>query len=383
MIARFLAALAALAGATPALADTLIDNVDVVAFAADGRVRHFEGLVIDGEGRVAQLLEHNDKRPRRPDFRLDGQGRTLLPGLIATRVDVTRLGLALLLAKPSVTRANGEAPGGPPRPEDRDLAFSEAQQALLARGVTAIGTAGTTIEDWQSYRRAGDAGTLRLRLACYAAGIDAMVLIGGPGPTPWLYDQRLRLNGVVLPFAATRDALAETRLRNQMSRAAMDHFQVAVAPGSLETVAAVLGAVAELGQTYKGDRRWRILATTPPAPADAAQAATLGVLVDSQPAVAPVSLDALAQMPARAGEAGLAAWTADAARTLLADGRFGKLARGEMADFILVEGKPFDPAGMTTLRVTETWIGGKPAWRTSGATYSTPDRGTADQPAGR
>ena len=32
----------------------------------------------------------------------------------------------------------------------------------------------------------------------YAGVSDPMELIGGPGPTPWLYDDRLRLNGVKL-----------------------------------------------------------------------------------------------------------------------------------------------------------------------------------------
>jgi hypothetical protein len=45
----------------------------------------------------------------------------------------------------------------------------------------------------------------------YAAGVDAMELIGGPGPTPWLYDDRLRLNGVKL-YARRRARIAR-RLR--------------------------------------------------------------------------------------------------------------------------------------------------------------------------
>jgi hypothetical protein len=47
---------------------------------------------------------------------------------------------------------------------------------------------GTSIEDWQAMRRAGDAGTLKMRIMAYGDGIDAMALIGGGGPTPWLYD---------------------------------------------------------------------------------------------------------------------------------------------------------------------------------------------------
>ncbi len=32
----------------------------------------------------------------------------------------------------------------------------------------------------------------------YAGSVEDMLLIGGPGPTPWLYDDRLRLNGIKL-----------------------------------------------------------------------------------------------------------------------------------------------------------------------------------------
>ena len=83
-----------------------------------------------------------------------------------------------------------------PRAVDRDTALQEAQKILLSQGVTAAADMGTTLADWQTYRRAGDTGQLRIRIMAYAAGIDAMEVIGGTGPTPWLYEDRLRLNGV-------------------------------------------------------------------------------------------------------------------------------------------------------------------------------------------
>ncbi|MDD3800553.1 MAG: amidohydrolase family protein, partial [Novosphingobium sp.] len=85
-----------------------------------------------------------------------------------------------------------EAKKPAPRPEDRDTALGEAQLALLAQGVTAIADMGTSIEDWQAFRRAADLGHLRVRIVAYAGGIDDMVLIGGPRPTPWLYQDRLK-----------------------------------------------------------------------------------------------------------------------------------------------------------------------------------------------
>src|SRR5690606_16662732 len=86
----------------------------------------------------------------------------------------------------------------PPRPEDLDLALYEAQQILVKHGITAVADMGTSIEDWQAFRRAGDAGTLQVRIMAYGKGIEDTLLIGGPGPTRWLYQDRLRLNGIKL-----------------------------------------------------------------------------------------------------------------------------------------------------------------------------------------
>ncbi len=64
-----------------------------------------------------------------------------------------------------------------PRPEDRDTALATAQQLLFKRGVTAVADMGTSIDDWQSYRRAGDANRLYVRIMAYAAGVENMTLI--------------------------------------------------------------------------------------------------------------------------------------------------------------------------------------------------------------
>jgi len=364
-VKRILIAIAAvLTGVSPALADTLIDNVRGVTLDAQGRVMRFEAVVIDREGRFSQVLREGDKRPKKLDYRLDGKGRVMLPGLIATDVDVMRLGLAILLSKPSATRGEGAMPNGKPRPEDRDVAVQEAQQALLAGGVTTAGVMNTTIEDWQSYRRAGDAGTLRMRLVCYAAGTEAMVLIGGPGPSPWLYDDRLKLNGVALSFDAAGNAKSDTQIRNLMSRAAMDRFQVAVRVNGAGAVSPFLDAIAELSQTYAGERRWRMLGAVPGA--DRQRIAALGVIAESQPALAArADADKPARAMATGGIPGLEAWTAAAAKALFAEGRFGRIVRGERADFVLVDRDPLIPHGPegASLRVLETWVGGKPAWR--------------------
>lgn len=330
----------------------------------------------------------------------------------------------------------------PPRPEDRDLALASAQDEFLRRGVTAVADLGATLEDWQTYRRAGDLGSLRLRIMAYAAGTEAMTLIAGPRPTPWLYDDRLRLNGVSLVLdgaLATRGALlkapyadapgraglarlGEAQLRNLMSRAAMDGFQVAVAANGDRAAAEVLDAIAELRATYKGDRRWRIEQLALVDPADFARLGQSGAIASMQPlfALRPPAVEArlgparlagseawasLAAAGARLAfgsdaptarpdpwsgmasaitrqdeggqpfggwqpqervsrEAALAAYTTGGAWAGFADQRFGRLAAGLRADFVLLDRDPLlaGPADLRGVRVLETWVGGQRVW---------------------
>lgn len=331
----------------------------------------------------------------------------------------------------------------PPRPEDRDLALHTAQELLLKRGVTAVADMTTSIEDWQAYRRAGDQGTLRIRIMAYADGVDNMTLIAGPGPTPWLYDDRLRLNGVKLyadgalgsrgaslktPYADMPGnkglrITPDTALKNLMSRAALDHFQVAVHAIGDEANAAVLGAIEDLSLTYSGDRRWRIEHAQVVDPVDIPRFGKNGVIASMQPvhqtsdrlmaearlgpgrlagayawrsiaasgaklafgSDAPMELPdpfaGLATAISRTGpdgqpfggwqvqeaisrEAALAAYTANAAYAGFAEGRFGRLVRGERADLIMVDRDPLlaSPADLRRTKVLQVWIGGKPVF---------------------
>src|SRR3546814_14148752 len=61
--------------------------------------------------------------------------------------------------------------------------------------MSAIADMGTTIDAWQAFRRAGDRGNLRIRIISYAAGIGNMLTVAGSEPTPWLYDDHLRMVG--------------------------------------------------------------------------------------------------------------------------------------------------------------------------------------------
>jgi predicted amidohydrolase YtcJ len=388
-----------------AQAEGLIDNVNGFTLDNEGKIINFTGLVIDDTGRVKTLLQRRDKRPEKPDYRLDGEGKVLMPGLIDAHGHVMDLGfreLSLDLSDTSsldealqkiaayaadnpsmpwilgggwnqekwglgrfptaaeldqavadrpvwlervdghagwansrameiagITKQTKSPPGGriersadvpngvfidkatdliqkfvpPPRPIDRDLALIEAQNRLLSLGITAIADMGTTMDDWQAYRRAGDEQRLFIRIMAYAAGNEAMIAIAGPRPTPWLYDDRLRLNGVKLyldgalgsrgawlksPYKDAPDQnglpfLSDTQLLNLMSRAAMDDFQVAAHAIGDAANAQILSAIEELSNDYTGDRRWRVEHAQIIDPADIARFAKHGIIASMQP----------------------------------------------------------------------------------------------------
>lgn len=102
------AAVSAIALAAPALADTLVDNVDGVTIDAEGKVKRFNGLVFDKDGKVTAVLERGDKRPQ-ADYRLDGEGRVMLPGMIDGHVHVMDMGFAALTLDLSGTTSLDEA----------------------------------------------------------------------------------------------------------------------------------------------------------------------------------------------------------------------------------------------------------------------------------
>lgn len=532
-----------LALAQPARADTLIDNVQGIALDEDGKVQRFAALWIDDDGRIRQLLDRRDERPK-TEFYVDGKGAWLIPGLIDAHVHVMGIGFgeltldlsdarsleeaqqriaAYAAANPGrkwilgrgwnqetwglgrfptaaeldaavadrpvwlervdghagwantraielagVTAATRDPAGGriervgrsgapagvfvdaaselvarivpAPQPDDRDAALGLAQDVLLAHGITAVADMGTSIEDWQSFRRAGDAGWLKLRIMAYAAGPDAMELIGGPGPSPWLYQDRLRLNGVKLyldgalgsrgawlkrPYADDPDnrglpLMTAAQLRNVMSRAALDRFQVAVHAIGDAANAEILAAIDELAPTYTGDRRWRIEHAQIVDPGDIAAFARHGVIASMQPvhqtsdrhmaearldpprlagayawnsiaetgsllafgSDAPVeSPDPFAGIAAAftrqdgsgqpfggwypdekvTREAALYGFTRGAAFAGFAESRFGRLAPGLWADFVLIDRDPLlsTPQDLRNTQVLETWIAGR------------------------
>ncbi|WP_408586883.1 amidohydrolase [Novosphingobium sp.] len=366
-------------------------------------------------------------------------------GSIERKADGTPAGVLVDAAMALVDKA---VPA--PSPRDYDAALQLAQHDFFRRGLTAVADMGTEIRDWQAFRRAGDANQLYVRIMSYASGVDAMTLIAGPGPSPWLYADRLRMGGVKLymdgalgsrgawlkaPYADKPDTrglpqLSQTQLGNLMSRAAMDNFQVAVHAIGDQGNAVLLGAIADLTETYKGDRRWRIEHAQVIDPKDwpivTRIAANGGVVASMQPvhqtsdrvmAEARLGPDRLAgayawkslkgagatlafgsdspvELPdpwagiaaaiSREDENGqpaggwqpqekvdrataLAGYTSKAAYAGFAENRFGRLAPGQRADFILVDTDPMtaSPADIRKTRVLETWVGGGKVWDAS------------------
>jgi predicted amidohydrolase YtcJ len=532
----FRTALAALAlFATPALADGWVDNVSGITLDATGKIVRFSGLTVTNEGKIGRILQRGEKVDR-PDWRVDGKGQVLLPGMIDAHGHVMGLGFSALTLDLSDTnslaeaqariadyakrypdrkwivgggwnqerwklgrfptaaeldavigdrpvwleRADGHAgwansaalkaagvttatkapPGGAidgavfvdaamefvskqipsPLSKDRDLAFLKAQETLVALGITAIADMGTTVDDWNTFRRAGDAGRLQVRIFSYSAGVAPMLAIAGGEPTPWLYQDRLRMAGVKLytdgalgsrgaclkaPYADKPSTtglcfLDDTKLRNLMSRASLDGFQLAIHAIGDKANAQVLDAIDDLVPTYKGDRRWRIEHAQIVDPVDLPRLARNGIIASMQPVhqTSDRTMAGARLGPARLAGAyawqsvlnaggrlafgsdvpvenanpfpGLAAaisredangepfggwqpqervsrtaafagFTTGAAYASFAETKVGRLAPGYRADFILVDRDPFEgsPAQVRTTKVLETWISGQ------------------------
>ncbi|HEU4960530.1 MAG TPA: amidohydrolase family protein [Sphingomonas sp.] len=330
-----------------------------------------------------------------------------------------------------------------PLARERDLAFIKAQQLLLSNGITATDDMRTTLSDWLVFRRAADAGNLRMRIVSYADSIETANLTAGGGPSPWLYDGKLRMVGVKVfadgalgsrgaclkaPYAddprnSGQCFLTDDQLRNTMSRAAMDGFQVAVHAIGDKANAEVLSAIDALADTYKGDRRWRIEHAQIVDPADLPKFAAHGIVASMQPihAVSDMHMAEARLGPARlagayawrsmlangvplafgsdypnddfnpfhgwaaaftrqdAGDLPFGGWqpqeritreqawrayTQGAAYASFSENDYGTLAPGMWADFIIVDTDPTlaSPGQLRDTTVEQTWVGGKMMW---------------------
>jgi predicted amidohydrolase YtcJ len=79
--------------ASPAWPNTLIDNVNGLQVGADGKLQHFNRLLIGDDGKVIETLAPNVRADINAQHRVDGGGKTLLPGLIDAHGHVLDLGM--------------------------------------------------------------------------------------------------------------------------------------------------------------------------------------------------------------------------------------------------------------------------------------------------
>jgi predicted amidohydrolase YtcJ len=382
--------------ASPAWADTLIDNVNGVQVDSAGKLQHFNAVLVGDDGKVARLLSPGEARPKAAAT-INEQGRTLLPGFIDAHGHVMDLGFAALhlnltgtsspanlqhrlkdyaaahprdswlvgfgwnqglwpekrfptaadldavvrdrpvvlervdghavVANSAAMRAAGvteetQAPAGgrienglfvdaarglidksipQPTEQQRDLAFQKAQEILLGFGVTGVGSMSTSLADWNTFRRSGDAGKLNVRLMVYLLGLEPLKTV--PHPTDWMYGDRLRAVGVKFfadgalgsrgawlkqPYTDEPDTRglqfhSDAELLAQEDAAAAAGFQTATHAIGDAANAQVIGVYEKLHAKYPGDRRWRIEHFQIVDPADIPRLKPAGIVASMQP----------------------------------------------------------------------------------------------------
>jgi hypothetical protein len=392
-----LLALAALI-ASPALADTLVDNVNGIQVGADGKIQHFRALTIGDDGKIKQVFEHPEAvRLAGITSHVDGGGRALLPGLIDAHGHVVDLGFAALRIDVTGTRSIGELqqrlrdyaaahpnerwiigfgwnqelwpekrfptsadldavvpdrpvvlervdghavvansaalraagvtaatqppPGGEihdgvfvdaarslvdkaiPKPtlQQQDQALEKSQEILLGFGVTGVGSMSTSVDDWNTFRRAGDAGRLNVRLISYLSGTESMSAV--PKPTDWLYGDRLRAVGIKLfadgalgsrgawlkqPYADMPNSRglqfhSDAEMLKLADTAAAAGFQIATHAIGDAANAQIISVYEQLSKKYGRDRRWRIEHFQIADPKDIPRLAPAGIIASMQP----------------------------------------------------------------------------------------------------
>jgi hypothetical protein len=421
--------------APPAPAATIVANANGYTIDREGRVERLTGLVIDDSGRIARVLRRGDPepRPQAGDFRLDAQGKTLLPGLIDAHGHVLALGEGALhvdladtrslaealdrvrahaaahparawilgrgwnqvrwglgrfptaaeldaavadrpvalarvdghalwantaaLRAGGVTAATRDPPGGriergpggaptgvlvdaaealvtrripPATPAEQEAALTRALEIMARVGLTGAHDMGVTPEAWRLYRMFGDEGRLTARITGYAAGMEAVEAIAPLRPTPWLYDDRLRLIGVKLygdGALGSRGAWLkapygddpknsglrfhdDARIRNMVSRANFLGHQVALHAIGDAANAQALDAFAEVLPTYGDGFRNRIEHAQVLDPADIPRFKALGVVASVQPTHATSDKAMAGDRLGEARLAGAYAWAA-------------------------------------------------------------------------
>ena len=109
LIAAAIAPLFAALLAGPAHADVLIENVDGIRIDEDGDLDRFTALWVDDDGTIIEVLDKGDKRPERPTYLSDMEGRVIVPGMIDAHLHVMGIGFGALTLDLSQTNSLEEA----------------------------------------------------------------------------------------------------------------------------------------------------------------------------------------------------------------------------------------------------------------------------------
>lgn len=159
---------------------------------------------------------------------------------------------------------------------ENDQALAKAQDVLLSYGVTGVGSMSTSLADWHAMRRAGEAGRLNVRFMVYAD--ELRLLSEVPRPTPWLYNDRLRMVGIKFyadgalgsrgawlkrPYSDKPDTTglefhSDVEMRSLADTAASHGFQIATHAIGDAANAQAISTYEWLNDKYGTGRRWRI-----------------------------------------------------------------------------------------------------------------------------
>ncbi|WP_235889157.1 amidohydrolase [Glacieibacterium frigidum] len=285
-----------------------------------------------GLGRFPTAAELDRAVPDRPAWleRVDGHAgwantRALAAGKVVAATPAPAGG--------SIERLAGGAPGGvlvdaamalvnravpKPTPAQSMAALDKAMAILASVGLTQAADMGVEPGTWQLYRKYEREGRLTLRIAAYAAGIDALGKIAR-APVRWSGSERLALNGVKLygdgalgsrgawlkadytdaPGNRGLQFNTDAELRAQVGKAASQGFDIAVhAIGDAADAQALDVFAGVTAPVMKRIEHAQIVD-----PADLSRFAKLGVVASMQPTHA-TSDKGMAE--ARLGEARLA-----------------------------------------------------------------------------
>ena len=190
-----------------------------------------------------------------------------------------------------------------PDPATQDRALAAAQDAMLRVGLVGAADMGTSTADWDTLRRAGEAGKLRVRVMSYAAGLDGWRTIFNGQTTAWMYGDKLRLTGTKLyadgalgsrgaflkaPYHDKPDTrglslISDSDLLAQADEVARGRGQLAIHAIGDAANAQVIGTFETLAKRYGTARRWRIEHLQIADPKDLRRLKPAGIVASMQP----------------------------------------------------------------------------------------------------